>query len=468
MDSADEPVSPAFDIAGFLNERPIVPVQWAILGLCFLVMMTDGFHTAAMAFVAPALMADLAISKLTLGPILAAALVGLALGAFAAGPLADRFGRKRILVVSVLICSVGSILTTGAWNASTLMACRFLTGLGIGAAMPNCTTLASEFIPARRRDLVLNLMFCGFPLGASSSGFLTAWVVPHYGWRGVFLAGGVFPILLAVFLSRMPESISFMVVRRYPAQKIKTALLRIAGSDTQACGTSLAANEFGILEQLVARTKAPWQVILSRDYLPGTLMLWLSYFMGLVLYYLVTSWMPILVRETGYSIGKAATASALFPLGGGVGALLCGWLMGRMNPTRVVSGAYLLTALLLLVLARSTGTFGALITATLFAGIAMNGAQSSMPALAAASYPTFGRASGVAWMLATGRIGGIIGAFGGGVLLNAGYSLRQIISSLSLVALVSALALAGKDLANRRRATRTVIHAEFPVRSSIE
>jgi MFS transporter, AAHS family, 4-hydroxybenzoate transporter len=466
MGLTDQVASQELNVTKFFNNRPIAPAQWMILCVCFLVMILDGFHTGAMAFVAPALIADLAIPHLALGTILSAALVGLTVGTFAAGPLADRFGRRRILIYSVLICSIGSLLTTRITGASTLIACRFLTGLGIGAAMPNCTTLASEFIPARRRELLLNMMFCGFPLGASTSGFFTAWIVPHYGWRGVFLTGGVLPIFLAAFLFRMPESISFMVVRKYPVEKIRAALSMIAGADKQANALIASAARFVASEAAIPRAKSPLQVILSRRYLLGTVMLWLAYFMGLVLYYLLTSWMPTLIRDAGYSVSRAATASALFPLGGGLGAVLCGWLMGRTNATRVVSGAYLLTAILLVVLARSTGNITSLMFMTLLSGIAMNGAQSSMPVLAATFYPTFGRASGVAWMLAMGRIGGIIGAFGGGVLLNAGYSLRQIISSLSVAALISALAMFCKDFGSRQSDSQFLpeIHPEVPVK----
>jgi AAHS family 4-hydroxybenzoate transporter-like MFS transporter len=185
-------------------------------------------------------------------------------------------------------------------------------------------------------------------------------------------------------------------------------------------------------------------------FLVGTLMLWLTYFMGLLLYYLLTNWMPALVHDAGYSVGQAAVATALFPLGGVIGAIFCGWLMGRANATRVVSGAYLLTAVLLLVMARSTSNFGYLLSITFLAGLAMNGAQTSMPALAAASYPTYGRASGVAWMLGVGRIGGIAGAFGGGLLTQAGVSLKEIVSGLTVAAAVSALALLSKDITDRR------------------
>jgi MFS transporter, AAHS family, 4-hydroxybenzoate transporter len=440
----------SLNVQQFVDNLPMARTQWLIVGLCFLVLITDGFHTAAMAFAAPALTRELSISKLALGPVLAAALVGLAIGALVAGPLADRFGRKRVLVASVLICSVGSLCTASASGFQSLLVFRFITGTGIGAAMPNCTTLAAEFLPARSRALLLNLMFCGFPLGASSGGFLAAWLIPHFGWRSLFLIGGAAPLMLTAFLTRLPESISFMVVRKYPVQPIRIALNKIAGCNTDALALIAASSNFWVAETSAANKSSPLQVMFAPRLLIATLMLWLSYFMGLLLFYLLTSWMPTLVRDAGYSVSQAATATALFPLGGGIGAILCGWLMGRVNATRVVSGAYLMTAVLMLVLARSTGSLVSLMCMTFLAGLAMNAAQTSMPALAAATYPTYGRASGVSWMLGVGRIGGIIGAFGGGLLLQAGFSLTQIISGLAVVAAVPALALLCKDYADRQ------------------
>jgi AAHS family 4-hydroxybenzoate transporter-like MFS transporter len=443
-----------FDVQGFVDERRIVLAQWLILALCFLVLVIDGFHTAVMAFIAPVLSRELSIPKASLGLVLAASLIGLAFGALVAGPFADRFGRRRVLLASVALCGVGSLISASLTSLNTLSVYRFITGLGIGAAMPNCVTLASEFVPAKWRALLLNLMFCGFPLGASAAGFVAAWLLPNHGWRFIFLAGGAVPLVLMVLLTRLPESISFMVVREYPLEKIKSALRQISGGESEALRKIDEAVSFKTAESAIGRDRMPWKAMFDSSFLVGTLMLWLTYFMGLLLYYLLTSWMPTFVRGAGYSVSQAAVATALFPLGGVFGATLCGWLMGRVNSTRVVSGAYLLTAVLLVVLACSTTHFGSLLCATFLAGLAMNGAQTSMPVLAAEFYPTYGRASGVAWMLGVGRVGGITGVFGGGLLFQAGFSLKEVFSWLTLAAGVAALALFCKDIYGRRLGDR--------------
>lgn len=441
------------DVKHFIDERPMVAAQWMILGLCFLVLIADGFDTAAMAFVAPALSHELSISKLALGPVLSAALIGLVLGGLTSGPIADKIGRKRVLIASVLVFSLASLASAYATTAPILAALRFVTGIGIGAAMPSGTTLLSEFVPSRRRSFLVNIMFCGFPLGASAGGFMAAWLIPHLGWRSVFLVGGGAPILLALLLLLLPESISFMVVNHRPIDQVKAALKRISGGDATALAQIDAAESFRIHELASRAEGSPVGILLSPQYRLSTLMLWTAYFMGLILYYLLISWMPTLMRDSGASIAESSRITALFPLGGGIGAMICGWLMDRVNSTRVVGIAYFLTALLLVVLSRSTGTIGLLMIITFLAGTAMNGAQSSMPVLAASTYPTRSRASGVSWMLGIGRFGGIVGAMGGGILLNAGYKMAAIVLGLAVVALLAALALLVKAYATPTVAT---------------
>jgi AAHS family 4-hydroxybenzoate transporter-like MFS transporter len=444
------------DVKNFIDERPMVAMQWTILGLCFLILIADGFDTAAMAFVAPALTHDLSISKAALGPVLSAALIGLAAGALIAGPIADKIGRKRVLIGSVLMFSAACLATAYATTVTTLGILRLLTGFGIGAAMPNCTTLVSEFVPSPRRSFLVNLMFCGYPLGASAGGFAAAWLIPNFGWRSVFLVGGTTPILLAALLFLLPESISFMVVQHWPIEKIKAALIRISGGDPAARSRIEAAESFKIQEIASRHTGSPVAILLSPQFRVATLMLWTTYFMGLLLYYLLTSWMPTLLRDAGSSIADAAKVTALFPLGGGIGAIFCGWLMDRVNPTRVVAVAYGVTALSLVLLSRSTGEIGLLMVMTFLAGTAMNGAQTSMLSLSAATYPTRSRASGVSWMLGVGRFGGVTGALAGGVLLQAGYKMPAIVLGLAAVSLIATIALIVKALASPPIATEEV------------
>jgi len=192
--------TPRVDVQAFLNKHPFSGFQWVIFALCFIVVLADGFDTAAIGFIAPSLIGEWGVERPALGPVLSAALFGLAFGALCSGPLADHFGRKTMLSASVLLFGVACTASSFSANLTQLTVLRFVTGIGLGAAMPNAVTLMSEYCPDRRRATLTNLMFCGFPLGAAFGGFLAAWMIPQWGWRSVLELGGAVPLVLAVVM----------------------------------------------------------------------------------------------------------------------------------------------------------------------------------------------------------------------------------------------------------------------------
>ena len=406
------------NVQTLLNEHPFSGFQWVIFALCFLIVLLDGFDTAAIGYIAPSLIGEWGVSKPALAPVLSAALFGLAAGALFSGPLADRLGRKSVLVGSVAVFAVSCLASGFSPDIWTLAVLRFVTGLGLGAAMPNAVTLMSEYCPDSRRATLTNAMFCGFPLGAAFGGFLAAWMIPHFGWRSVLILGGAAPLLLLVALIvLLPESVRHMVANNYPAERIRKVLSRIAGDAVQG------VQRFVMTEskpQPESQASSGMGVVLSREYRVGSIMLWIAYFMGLVIFYALMNWMPVLFREAGLDPKTGTLVAALFPLGG-VGAVLFGWLMDRFNANRIIAIGYALTAASIWWIGQTAGHLGWLVVAVFLAGTIMNTAQSSMPALAAAYYPTRGRATGVAWMLGIGRFGGIAGSF-----LVAELSARQL------------------------------------------
>src|ERR671933_2555030 len=204
------------DVQTFLNEHPFSAFQWTIFALCFCIVLLDGFDTAAIGYIAPSLISEWGVERPALAPVLSVALFGLAAGALAAGPLADRFGRKAVLVGSVLLMGAACLLSASSGALNQLVMWRFATGLGLGAAMPNAVTLMSEYCPDSRRATLTNAMFCGFPLGAAFGGFLAAWMIPAFGWRSVLLGGGVVPLVLVLLLFLLlPESVRYMVAESY-------------------------------------------------------------------------------------------------------------------------------------------------------------------------------------------------------------------------------------------------------------
>ena len=432
------------DIQAFINRHPFSKYQWMILVLCFVTVAMDGFDTAIIGFIASDLVQEWGVQKSDLGPVMSAALVGLAFGALTAGPMADRIGRKKVLVLSILVFGGFSLITAFATSLTQLTILRFLTGLGLGAAMPNAATLMSEYAPERRRALLVNLMFVGFPIGSSMGGFISAWMIPHYGWQSVLVLGGVMPLVLAVALIfLLPESARYLAAKNKSQREIASVLRRIAPLPDNT--------QFVLQETGQIKDKSALGVIFSPRYLVGTIMLCLTYFMGLLIFYLLTSWLPLLIRETGASLSQASVITALFPLGGGIGVLVLGALMDKINPNKVVAVGYLLTGVFVCLVGFATDNLVLMGVMVFIAGTIMNGAQSSMPALAAGFYPTQGRATGVAWMLGLGRFGGILGAFSGAFLMQAELSFKTIFALLAIPAVLSAIALMVKYAASKRQ-----------------
>lgn len=409
--------------------------HWVIIVLGFLVLAIDGFDTAAMGYIAPTLSADWGIKKQDLGPVLSAALLGLSFGALLAGPISDRMGRKRVLVFSCLFFGLASLGTAYAQTLNMLTFWRFLTGLGLGAAMPNAITLVSEFAPKRCRSMAINTMYCGFPLGAAGGGVISSWLIPNYGWHSVLLAGAIAPLVLtALLVLFLPESVKYLVHRGKGVAQIKRIAQRFMS------GSLEQVTQFYLDEDRITVKKSSVAQLFSMPWLPGTLMLWMTYFMGLVIYYVLLSWMPTLMLGMGYPLAESAWLTSLFTFGGTAGILLAGWLMDRWEAHKVVSLGFILTMLFALSLGfehKHIILFGALI---FLMGITMNGAQSGLQTLAATFYPTHCRATGIAWMQGVGRFGGVAGTMMSAQLLSLQWQADSILMFLSLPALVAAAA----------------------------
>ena len=437
----DSPAAGPIDVTALIDGQRLHRGHGLVVGLCFLVVLLDGFDTAAIGYIAPVLLTEWGVPRSALAPVLSAALFGLAIGALAAGPLSDRFGRKTVLVLAMAEVGLACLASAFAADLTQLGILRFVTGLGLGAAMPNAVTLTSEFMPARRRAVLTNVMFCGFPLGAACGGFLAAWMIPAFGWRSVLILGGLAPLILVLLLvPLLPESVRNLVVRGAPARRIHAALRVIDGER----GGEGPAPAYTLGAPAAPGRSGGLRLVLSPAYRIGSAMLWLAYFCGLVIFYALINWMPILFRESGLDPRTAALITALFPLGG-IGAIALGMVMDRVNADAAVAGGFAVTAVAVALIGQSTGRIDLLIPAVLIAGLAMNTAQSSLPALAAAYYPTEGRGTGVAWMMGLGRFGGIAGSF-----LVAGLatvSLPTTFAVIALPAVVAAVAVAVKRMA---------------------
>ncbi|WP_087863977.1 MFS transporter [Comamonas thiooxydans] len=432
------------DVKSFIDQRHITRRQWLLVLLCFLIVAADGIDVAIMGFLAPSIIQEWGISRAGFGLVMSAAPVGLVIGALVAGPSSDRLGRKTVLMASVLAFGVCTVLTAFTHDISQMVVMRFLTGIGLGAAMPNTTTLLSEYVPERRRSLLITIMFIGFGVGSAIVGFAAGWMIPHWGWRSVLIAGGVLPLALLPFLILLlPESVRFMLVRNYPATRIASTLATV-------CKTEFAPGATFFAPEPPVHTKKPIGVLFSQGYALTTVSLWVTYFMGLLVIYLITGWLPTLMKDAGLPITEAANITAMFQTGGILGAVLTGWTMDRLKPSLVISVAYLGGAVCVLGVGSAGATASTLPLWMLAAGFFMNGAQTGLNAFAPACYPTIARATGVSWMQGMGRFGSILGSAVGGILLGMGWGFAGIVSTLAIPAGIAAFAMLASWAGGRR------------------
>lgn len=356
------------DLQALIDAAPVGKMQWRVIICCFLVVMLDGFDTAAIGFIAPDIRTHWQLSASELAPLFGAGLLGLTAGALLCGPLADRFGRKRVIELCVALFGALSLLSAFSPDIETLVLLRFLTGLGLGGAMPNTITMTSEYLPARRRGALVTLMFCGFTLGSAMGGIVSAQLVPLIGWHGILALGGILPLMLFFgLLFALPESPRWQVRRQLPQAVVARTVSAITGEryhDTHFFLHETAAVAKGSIRQLFAGR----QLVI-------TLMLWVVFFMSLLIIYLLSSWMPTLLNHRGIDLQQASWVTAAFQVGGTLGALLLGVLMDRLNPFRVLAVSYALGAVCIVMIGLSENGLWLMALAIFGTGIGISGSQ---------------------------------------------------------------------------------------------
>ncbi len=438
------------DIKSFIDDRPISAFQWFLVAMCFLVVVADGMDVAIMGFVTPSILQEWDISRPAFGIVISAAPFGLVIGALVAGPSSDRFGRKPVLIVSILLFGALTLLAAYASSPAEMALLRLLAGTGMGAAMPNATTLLSEYAPQRRRSLMITVMFTGFNLGSAAIGFAAGYMIPHYGWRSVLVLGGLAPLLLVpVLLLFLPESARLLALRGAAPGRIAATLGRVTRHQFPG-GATFVTTEPPL------PTRKPIGVLFSPGYGATTVSLWVTYFMGLLVIYLLTGWLPTIMKDAGLPIATAANVTALFQIGGTVGSVVVGWTMDRARPALVIGAAYAGGGLCVLVLSQLGVLSPALAVLVFSAGFCMSGAQTGLNAFAPGCYPTMARATGVSWMLGIGRFGSIFGSAVGGALLGLGWGFGAIFAALAVPAVCAAAAILTTQLGGTRAATAGV------------
>lgn len=427
-------ISAAPDLAGFIDAQPVQRGQVVLLALCAAVLFADGFDTQAIGYVAPAIGQAWHLPRGALGPVFSASLFGLMLGALLLGPVADRVGRKRIIIGSTVAFGLCTLLTVLATGTASLMAIRFVTGFGLGGAMPNAVALTAEFSPHRRRATMVMTMFAGFSVGAAVGGLIAAALIPLGGWQSVFLVGGAAPLLLAPWLAfSLPESARFLLATGAPAERVQRSLQTVF--PRQAVPARFAPG-------LEERAGNPLPVLFTEGRGTATVLLWVVFFASLLDLYFLSNWLPSVLAELGATVSLAAVIGAMLQVGGLVGVASLGMLVDRFS-FRALAVTYAAAAVAVAAIGQSGHSVAAVTVAIFAAGFCIVGGQTAANALAAGLYPTGARATGVGWALGVGRVGSIAGPLIGGALL----ALRWGPEPLFLLAALPPLLAAGAAVA---------------------
>ncbi len=437
------PARSGVDIGHLLDDGPWARLQRFAVVLAALSIVVDGFDGQLIGFAIPALMHEWQLTRTAFAPVVAAGLIGMGIGSAGAGLFADRFGRRMAVVASVLVFGAATCAIGLAHGVAAIAALRFVAGIGIGGALPTSTTLTAEFTPQRHRTLAITATIVCVPLGGMLAGVFAGRVLPAFGWRPLFLAGGVLPIVLGVVLFvALPESPRFLARRPERWPELVRLLARMGRqmapaahfTDIRETGDTANAGRAGIAALLADGRR--------RD----SLAIWAAFFMCLLAVYAAFSWLPAMLAGEGLSAALAGDGLTAYNLGGVFGALLCAVAIARFGsrgPLLACCAGGALSAWW--TLGAGLQHTGLLMVGLALHGLFVNAVQSTMYALCAHVYPTGVRATGTAMALAVGRLGAIASAFAGAAVISttggAGY----------LAMLGAAMAVVGVSLAVVRR-----------------
>jgi benzoate transport len=404
--------------------------QWTAVAVCVLLNMLDGFDVLVMAFTGRAVAAEWGLSGAQLGLLLSAGLVGMAAGSLFLAPLADRIGRRPMILACLGIASAGMLLSAVSQSAVQLGLLRVLTGVGIGGILASSNVIAAEYASRRWRGMAVSLNSTGYALGATLGGLLAVVLIAGFGWRSVFLFGGVATLLaIPVVLAGLPESLDFLLTRR-PAGALDkvNAMARRLGRPAMA---ELPAPE-------AAGAGVGFRALLAPALRRPTLLLWASFFLVMAGFYFVTSWTPTLLVEAGLSATEGLTGGTLLNLGGIFGTTVLGFLAARWALRTVLMVYLLATAALLALFVGALGSLGAAFATGALIGLFVNGCVGGLYALTPIVYDAGVRTTGVGTAIGIGRVGAIVSPTLAGALLDLDWTPQSLYHAFGVVFIATA------------------------------
>lgn len=393
-------------------------MQLLIVGLCMFFNMLDGFDITAMAVVASTVATELELTPDRLGWIFSFALAGMMCGAMFLAPISDVIGRRQMIIISLALIGVSIIITANATTLTEFVILRFISGLGAGAMLASQATLAAEYSPEKYKALAVGLVTSGYPLGAMMTSVIAGFIMPEYGWRGMFWFGGAITVAMVIVAWLLiPESLKYLFERR-PAdalERINAILKRLKKqplAEMPQVVADAAKQKFGFLQGMLH--------LLHPEHRRTTLMLWLAFFFCFNTLYFLMSWIPQLMESSGFDAQAGRDAFFLFNLGGVLGIYLMGYLATRIMLTNLIFWMALASAVFMVIFALAPTQLNLLLILTLLIGILQQGGFTGLYGAAAKAYPTNIRSTGIGWCIGLGRFGAVVGPAVAGYLIAGG------------------------------------------------
>lgn len=400
-------------VEALIDAAPISRLQIAAIVLCVLASVLDGFDTQSIAFVAPAISAQWSVSQLEFGFVFSATLLGSVIGSAVFGIMADRIGRRRLIIATTAMFGLFSAACALAANFEQLLAFRFLGGLGMGGLIPNMLALAAEYAPRRVRATIVTCVLWGFPFGAVLGGIVSAPLLEQAGWRAIFWLGAAAPALLALaMIPLMPESLRYLSLDPRKRAQVVGLLRRIAPQQADAV----------VIEARQAERARPGVAqLFTADLAVPTVILSISLFLSLFLTYALINWVPTLLTRSGLSMSSAILGAVALNFGGIVGSAFFSWGLDRVaRPALLLAAGYGAAAGMIALTSLGGGSPVVALTLLLLCGVFQIGAQLSLTAYTTAIFPVRLRGTGIGFVQAVGRTGSLIGPVVGGLLLSLG------------------------------------------------
>jgi len=429
------------DVIDIVDKAPYRGLPALVTVLAFAAMVFDGYDIQVIGFIAPTLLLEWGLEKSALGGVLAASLVGMAIGGFFLGNFGDRYGRRTGVLFSLGLIVITAFGAATAESLTSLGLWRFVAGLGFGGLLPNCATLMLEYSPKRVRQVAVALIIVGVPVGGVIGAQISAVLIPVYGWRGALIVGGILPaVVMMACAFLLPESPRFLARDSLHAAKLAALLNRMSPSSQAS-----ADDRFIVREEVEQSEKIGVSALLSSRWRRDTLAIWLTMITSLFAVYGFFNWLPLVLANSGLPLTIALRGALFFNLGGVIAALGLAYFLGRRGSRGLmlsIASCAVVTTLVTGVVA-DAGSSSYLITALLgLCGACILGLQASLFSLATHIYPTAIRSTGVGWASGVSRLGAIGSAFGGGFLVSLGTGLTPFFFGISVVLLLSLIGIA--------------------------